>query len=152
MLKAHVLLWLALTTSASAGGLANPPKLAYATYLDTGWTANAIAADSAGNAYIGGASACGASVLKLDPSGVTVLWSTCVSADSVVAVTLDSAGSVYALAHTGTASVAGTSTVFKLKAGTGSLVSSMPFTSIAANAFALMPQAISTSLELRTLL
>ncbi len=129
------------TPGTATGGPANPPKLAYATYLDARWGTNAIAADRDGNAYIGGVSPCRGSVLKLDPAGSTLLWSICVDADSITAVVLDGVGSLYAVGRT-PAATAGypTFTVFKLKADTGSTISSILVGGAYATALALDPE------------
>lgn len=78
------------------------PTLTYSTLLGA-TTAKSIAVDDAGNAYITGQIDSDVYVLKLNPSGTTVLHSAFISGaqdEEVQALALDSAGNVYVTGRT----------------------------------------------------
>ena len=117
----HVYPSLAFVTKISPDG----STLLYSTYLGGGAEGHAIAVDSAGNAYIAGASVGGgfpvvngyqhfcpsksstypssAFVTKLNPAGNAVLFSTCLSGgsnDSASGIAVDAGGNVYVTGST----------------------------------------------------
>jgi uncharacterized protein (TIGR03437 family) len=85
----HNLLWPALLLSQAA--LASPPLLSYATYL-SGASANAIAVDKTGNAYVG----LTGSIVKLDPTGAHILATYSVPNLAVRGLALDAPGNLIA--------------------------------------------------------
>ena len=96
------LLWPALLLSHAS--LASPPILSYATYLP-GSSAQTIAVDSSGSAYVGGNGA----IVKLNPSGSQILISIPLPNGAVSGLALDASGNLIAVVNavqaTGSASI-----------------------------------------------
>ncbi len=118
-------LWPALFVSSA---LASPPLLSYATYLN-GPSANAIAVDSAGNAYVGLVG----SIVKLDPTGSHVLNTYSLPNLAVRGLALDATGDLIAIGNVVQATGPASSASYLLKfdpTGKQVLASSVPINAI----------------------
>lgn len=117
MISRTALLFLLATIHAAE--LANPPRLAYATYTgpEAGSIVYGLTADASANIYLAGARPDCAFLTKLEPTGATALWSICLPMGQVSTVQLDGAGSIYVAGPNQTQPSAGaptSSTVLKL--------------------------------------